>query len=443
MENTMENRYGILSIQDASQTEDSDLERAMAGYPASLCAEVKEAFVAANTGDYKKSEKICLRLLDQKAVPEIQMLLGTDYFLQGHVHAAEQVYHDLILDYPDCEEYHVYHGIACHALGQFEEAAEELGALYPLKEYRPFYYTSYGDSLQELGKLEQSREAFYQDVAFYDETGEILSEEMLDGAFENLLHLDVELGNRHYPDDIQLYYRFLDQVEMTDKMQTYLRETIVYMCELMRIKWYRPLFLEFVTHIKEKGYLKKEETIRTLESAFATWESWEYHDDSRICSLVEMFLSANYRKAYSIDEFSTEEEIQMNQAETLSYAVYMCRYVPEDREIVGYIRETYPHTWTFVGDFLQQILADAQGTEKTSTEALYAYTKNLPHNKKLTRKEFEDSLNRAYKRAAADKKEPVFVYDGDKPYRKIQAKVGRNDPCPCGSGKKYKKCCGR
>ena len=23
-----------------------------------------------------------------------------------------------------------------------------------------------------------------------------------------------------------------------------------------------------------------------------------------------------------------------------------------------------------------------------------------------------------------------------------QKKVGRNDPCPCGSGKKYKKCCG-
>jgi len=22
-------------------------------------------------------------------------------------------------------------------------------------------------------------------------------------------------------------------------------------------------------------------------------------------------------------------------------------------------------------------------------------------------------------------------------------KVGRNDPCPCGSGKKYKHCCGK
>lgn len=25
----------------------------------------------------------------------------------------------------------------------------------------------------------------------------------------------------------------------------------------------------------------------------------------------------------------------------------------------------------------------------------------------------------------------------------ISEKVGRNDPCPCGSGKKYKKCCGK
>jgi preprotein translocase subunit SecA len=28
------------------------------------------------------------------------------------------------------------------------------------------------------------------------------------------------------------------------------------------------------------------------------------------------------------------------------------------------------------------------------------------------------------------------------PVRRQVEKVGRNDPCPCGSGKKYKKCCG-
>jgi len=40
-----------------------------------------------------------------------------------------------------------------------------------------------------------------------------------------------------------------------------------------------------------------------------------------------------------------------------------------------------------------------------------------------------------------------YFKDGHAP-QQVQAvrqgpKVGRNDPCPCGSGKKYKKCCGR
>ncbi|MCB1986383.1 MAG: UPF0149 family protein [Burkholderiales bacterium] len=31
----------------------------------------------------------------------------------------------------------------------------------------------------------------------------------------------------------------------------------------------------------------------------------------------------------------------------------------------------------------------------------------------------------------------------EKTFRRERTKVGRNDPCPCGSGKKYKKCCGQ
>jgi len=33
------------------------------------------------------------------------------------------------------------------------------------------------------------------------------------------------------------------------------------------------------------------------------------------------------------------------------------------------------------------------------------------------------------------------IHSAQKPF--IHDKVGRNDPCPCGSGKKYKKCCGK
>jgi len=32
--------------------------------------------------------------------------------------------------------------------------------------------------------------------------------------------------------------------------------------------------------------------------------------------------------------------------------------------------------------------------------------------------------------------------EGEKPRQRKSDKIGRNDPCPCGSGMKYKKCCG-
>lgn len=39
------------------------------------------------------------------------------------------------------------------------------------------------------------------------------------------------------------------------------------------------------------------------------------------------------------------------------------------------------------------------------------------------------------KRLAQEQKRSKTIVKGEK--------IGRNDPCPCGSGKKYKKCCGR
>lgn len=45
-----------------------------------------------------------------------------------------------------------------------------------------------------------------------------------------------------------------------------------------------------------------------------------------------------------------------------------------------------------------------------------------------------------------DKPEDIFDLERllNPPEPKIaEKKVGRNEPCPCGSGKKYKKCCGK
>ena len=63
----------------------------------------------------------------------------------------------------------------------------------------------------------------------------------------------------------------------------------------------------------------------------------------------------------------------------------------------------------------------------------------------------DDKLEDRYQKQQERKKsEKAIISEDDAPIpdvpvekaKKDQA-VGRNDPCPCGSGRKYKKCCGK
>ena len=49
--------------------------------------------------------------------------------------------------------------------------------------------------------------------------------------------------------------------------------------------------------------------------------------------------------------------------------------------------------------------------------------------------QFRDHLLNENKELKEQKKRSI-------PYKREEPKIQRNDPCPCGSGKKYKKCCG-
>ncbi len=69
--------------------------------------------------------------------------------------------------------------------------------------------------------------------------------------------------------------------------------------------------------------------------------------------------------------------------------------------------------------------------------------------------EDEESEDDEWDWVAGDKNRPAFADDEEvaetddlrppaiEPFRRTAPKVGRNEPCPCGSGKKYKKCCGK
>ena len=85
---------------------------------------------------------------------------------------------------------------------------------------------------------------------------------------------------------------------------------------------------------------------------------------------------------------------------------------------------------------LDDVTEDSEVTIDIDTEKLYMnmvgcnaeWLYTLPEWDAIYDKETRDALYKKEKTSHTVVKAP---------------KVGRNDPCPCGSGKKYKKCCGK
>ena len=55
----------------------------------------------------------------------------------------------------------------------------------------------------------------------------------------------------------------------------------------------------------------------------------------------------------------------------------------------------------------------------------------------------QDTFNSARKNEVQDTCQDASCCPPKNPYLREIPKVGRNEPCPCGNGKKFKKCCGR
>lgn len=423
---------------ETEQDYEEDIELVVRQFAFPLQENVRKAFRLAEEQDYERAAELCCRILDEDAEkPEIRYLLGICYFSQSKLEAAAIVLADLVEEYPEEDEYRCLLGITYHAMGVYGEAEKLLRSVYSPEEYRPFYFTSYGDSLQAVGKIQESRDIFYQEVEHYKKTGKILSKEMLDGAFQNLLYLDVKLGNRKYQEDLAIYFHFLDEVEMTEKMQDYLGSTVVYLSTLMQNKWYLPLFLELITYIERKGFFTTDEAKMRLASAYLAWESYAFHDDGRISKVTETFLNRVYDTKYTILDADSEEMKNDILADMLICRYHMCRYVPSHMEELEYVREVYPHSYECCREELETISADPE----TAAEETLAHLQRI--EKGWTLEERREMLQEEYEKLTSEERHGEYVSDGDVPYRRSQVKIGRNDPCPCGSGKKYKKCCGR
>lgn len=111
----------------------------------------------------------------------------------------------------------------------------------------------------------------------------------------------------------------------------------------------------------------------------------------------------------------------------------MIEEMPDILEELSILQTDYPEYYNHISEFAEAL---KEG-------------KNLPYLKEKLKKEYDrmdDCMSggqyyNLYPQERKGRARPL--YDDDMPFVREGRKIGRNDPCPCGSGKKYKQCCGK
>ncbi|HSH13871.1 MAG TPA: YchJ family metal-binding protein [Desulfurivibrionaceae bacterium] len=125
-------------------------------------------------------------------------------------------------------------------------------------------------------------------------------------------------------------------------------------------------------------------------------------------------------------------------------ALMRSRYTAYAKNDYGYvIRTNHPSTRPSEKDFTDEVKIDWQGLDILATEAGGEEDRD-GEVEFVARYKVSGRQMQQHERSQFLKEDGQWFYlDGDfvKPPQAHSEKVGRNEPCPCGSGKKFKKCC--
>src|ERR1700731_4490659 len=173
------------------------------------------------------------------------------------------------------------------------------------------------------------------------------------------------------------------------------------------------------------------------------YERKSSHEEPAAVKSLERYIILN-----AIDRLWQEHLYAM---EALREGVYLRGY-PQKDPLIEYKTEAYDMFVELMANIKNEVLHNLF----RSTSNLQAFENFLASLPQFLLREEAPTAPTANASARARQPQPVGAMAGvamdgdgagevsiDLPVRRSLPKVGRNEPCPCGSGKKYKNCCGR
>lgn len=250
----------------------------------------------------------------------------------------------------------------------------------------------------------------------------------------------LDVSNRKGWDNLELYYHIIqidiysrDLVNMKKHLAEMRDKAVEKEAEKAHIAWFLAMLAKKIHSIG-----LHEEAAATIDAAFALLP------DNEELIKIKKDIDSQARVYLELKQLEKDTTIDSHLAEMLSFELRICNNqfcleckmtqftfemdiidaLESFRGEISRLKNSYPALYDLKKEFFDNVL-----NRKKEGYLVDTYLKKLKKYRKLLPEKFEGEDDDA-------------LEFWPQPYRRTAPKVGRNDPCPCGSGKKYKKCCG-
>lgn len=351
--------------------------------------------------------------------------LGRSQLYSGHSGSAAKNFEKLVKRYPDKVEYKRKLAIAYFERGYGNKAFAAFEAAYAAGARDTDFVLQFSLCCRDRGEEERGIEILMEMVSGYEPSSGENIQDYLE-AYTGMFFLDHFAPSEDHGKILASYENFLKTAWR--KLKEY-NDTILEITAFLVMSFHRPDCLPVLEEILTL-------TKKILpEKMFP--EEWKYISEMLLGKRIQVDKRLDQEWNYCFElysESSHTDDQSIARFAKLEAKLLLLERKDELAPQFGIIQAEYGEFYEWLKEF-RELLQQS----------------NLPYLMDKMRKEYAAMARNIdgsfYYDMYPQYKEPEETVQWDSSengsFVRMEKKVGRNDPCPCGSGKKYKKCCGK
>ena len=331
--------------------------------------------------------------------------------------------------YPECREAYTIAALGTYGRGWYKKSLPLFRKSFALGERDVSFLTDYAAAAAENAEIAEAKQISEEILK-----NEKWTKDNIDYALEAYNNLGrcirdtddaLSLLDR-YRDFLSKYRRILHQFAHIMNFFADFLLNFSHFLENHEVYWKTDAAITAVeTSTEEEQWIVEMFRSRILSSAL--------EEDQRFQEPFWLALAETTLHTSSpLEELMEADDKDMKRFAMLDVQLCILKNPEVCRRDIPIIRDEYPYLYEQNREFLDQALSG-------DTAALFDRLKRQFF--KLEYKYDGSNFLERYPEERPSRIRGIKVHDGERPFVRDGIKIGRNDPCPCGSGKKFKRCC--